>query len=116
VRFRDRLLATLRAVQPILDVRGVLVAGSEVPNLLEVDAASTLVVSQDVVVAGLLAAMTASELDELERGYLGLPLELRHQVRSNLAILSLLDARHGMPDPRPQRVAVDALMHRLEPP
>lgn len=46
--FRERLLATLRAVEPILDVRGVLVAGSEVPNLLEVDAAATLVVSQDV--------------------------------------------------------------------
>src|SRR5262245_36608273 len=48
VRFRDRLLATLRAVEPILEVPGVLVAGSEVPNLLEPDAAATLVVSQDV--------------------------------------------------------------------
>jgi hypothetical protein len=35
VTFRDRLLATLRAVEPILEVPGVLVAGSEVPNLLE---------------------------------------------------------------------------------
>lgn len=39
VMFRDRLLATLRAVEPILDVPGVLVAGSEVPNLLEANAA-----------------------------------------------------------------------------
>lgn len=46
--FRDQLLATLRAVEPVLDVPGVLVAGSEVPNLLELDAASTMVVSQDV--------------------------------------------------------------------
>lgn len=46
--FRERLLATLRAVEAILDVEGVLVAGSEVPNLLQIDAASTLVVSQDV--------------------------------------------------------------------
>jgi len=225
-------LATLRAVEPILDVRGVLVAGSEVPNLMEANAASTLVVSQDVdlaipvdvhdevkarlgritrlvpsaeepsvwvprpeaselievnfigldrriiepidtyekeddrlplmvfgplslltagavveidglriplpqpaglaleklvsdrtgdkgdrdllVVAGLLVGMTAGDLDQLERGYLGLSAELRHQVRSNLSILSLLDARPGMPDPRPQRPVVDALLHRLE--
>lgn len=46
--FRDRLLGTLRQLQPVLDVPGVLVVGSEVPNLLQPDAASTLVVSQDV--------------------------------------------------------------------
>ncbi len=46
--FRDRLLGSLRAMQPILEVSGVMVAGSQVPNLLERDAASTLVVSQDV--------------------------------------------------------------------
>jgi hypothetical protein len=232
VTFRERLLATLRAVEPILDVRGVLVAGSEVPNLLEANAASTLVVSQDVdlaipvgvhdevkarldritrlvpssdepsvwiprpeahelievnfigldpeivepsdtyekaddrlplmvfgplsllaagavieidglriplprpaglaleklvsdrtgekgdrdllVVAGLLVAMPPVDLDQLEREYLRLSAELRHQVRSNLSILSLLDARPGMPDPRPQRPIVDALLRRLE--
>jgi hypothetical protein len=32
----------------MLDEAGVLVVGSEVPNLLEPDAAATLVVSQDV--------------------------------------------------------------------
>lgn len=48
VTFRESLIATLRAVEPVLEVPGVLVGGSEVPNLLEVDAASTLVVSQDV--------------------------------------------------------------------
>jgi len=67
-----------------------------------------------LVVAGLLAAMMPSDFDELERGYLGLPIELRHQVRSNLSILSLLDARPGMPDPRAQRSVVDALVRRLE--
>ena len=46
--FRDKLLATLRAVRSILEVPGVLVAGSQIPNLLQPDAASTLVVSQDV--------------------------------------------------------------------
>ena len=39
--FHSRLLATLRAVQPVLQERGVLVVGSEVPNLLEHAAAST---------------------------------------------------------------------------
>lgn len=38
-------------LQPILDQPGVLVVGSEVPNLLQPNAASTLVVSQDVDVA-----------------------------------------------------------------
>jgi hypothetical protein len=46
--FRDRLLGSLRAVQPILDLPGVMVGGSQVPNLLEPSAAATLVVSQDV--------------------------------------------------------------------
>jgi len=46
--FRDRLVATLRAIEPVLLEPGVLVVGSEVPNLLEPGAASTLVVSQDV--------------------------------------------------------------------
>lgn len=232
--FRDRLLATLRAVEPILGVPGVLVAGSEVPNLLETDAAATLVVSQDVdlaipvavheevkarldqitrlvpssdepsvwiprpeapdlievnfigldpaiiepsdtyekedrrlplmvfgplsllsagrvieidglriplpqpaglaleklvsdrtgekgdrdllVVAGLLISMASSDLDQLEVLYRRLPVELRHQVRSNLSILSLLDARPGMPDPRARRSVVDALLRRLETP
>ena len=46
--FRDKLIGTLRLLQPILEEPGVLVVGSEVPNLLQPDAASTLVVSQDV--------------------------------------------------------------------
>ena len=46
--FRDRLLGTLRQMQPVLDVQGVMVGGSQVPNLLEPEAAATLVVSQDV--------------------------------------------------------------------
>jgi hypothetical protein len=48
VTFRDRLIATLRQLQPVLEEPGVLVVGSEVPNLLQPGAASTLVVSQDV--------------------------------------------------------------------
>jgi len=41
-------LASLRAFRPVLEIDGVLVIGSEVPNLLQHQAASTLVVSQDV--------------------------------------------------------------------
>ena len=44
-------MATLRVLQPILEIPGVLVVGSEVPNLLQAGAASTLVVSQDVHIA-----------------------------------------------------------------
>jgi hypothetical protein len=46
--FRSQLIATLKAVSPVLGEPGVLVIGSEVPNLLEGGAASTLVVSEDV--------------------------------------------------------------------
>ena len=48
VEFRDRLLATIAAARTVLEEPGVLVVGSEVPNLLEPDAASTLVISQDL--------------------------------------------------------------------
>ena len=46
--FRERLLATIRAARPVLESPGALVVGSEVPNLLQEGAASTLVVSQDL--------------------------------------------------------------------
>ena len=46
--FREKLIETLRRLQPVLDEPGVLIVGSEVPNLLQANAASTLVVSQDV--------------------------------------------------------------------
>jgi hypothetical protein len=49
--FRTRLLRTLRAVESVLQEPGVLVVGSEVPNLLEPGARSALVVSQDVDIA-----------------------------------------------------------------
>jgi hypothetical protein len=47
IDFRKRLLATLRAIDPVLREPGILVVGSEVPNLLEPDARSSLVVSVD---------------------------------------------------------------------
>lgn len=48
VQFRAQLVRTLEAVEPVLKVPGVLLVGSEVPNLLERGAAATLVVSKDV--------------------------------------------------------------------
>ena len=229
VSFRDRLLATIRAARPVLEPAGVLVVGSEVPNLLEPGAAATLIVSQDLdvgvpvdahdavkqrlgrlhdfepssdepsvwtprsadllelnfvgmdpsqdpidayvldddrlplmvfgplslvapgtpilvedlrvpvpriaglfleklvtdrtgekgerdllVALGLLAVAVPGDLDELVRAHAALRPELRHAVRSNLTILSLLAPRVGMPDPGPRRAEVAALLGRLE--
>lgn len=227
--FRDRLVATIRAARPALESPGVLVVGSEVPNLLEPGAAATLVVSQDLdigvpvghhsalkarlgglrefepssdepsvwtpripqllelnfvgldpaqdpaeayvleddrlpllvfgalsllspgapieiegtrvsvprpagllleklvtdrtgekgerdllVALAVLSTTGPEDLEELERAYRRLRPELRHTVRSNLTILSLLGPRPGLPDPRPRRADVAALLRRLE--
>lgn len=229
VLFRDRLLATIAAARSVIEEPGVLVVGSEVPNLLEPNAASTLVISQDLdigvpierhaavkrrlvdfrnfrpsadepsvwvpqsagllevnfvgidpaqdpaeayvladdqlpllvfgalalltpgvelelagtrlrlprpagllleklvtdrtgdkgerdllVALGLLLLAGSADLDELAAGYRRLRPELRHVVRSNLTLLSLLGPRPGMPDPRSRRAEVNALLHRLE--
>jgi hypothetical protein len=230
VTFRSQLLGTLRLLQPVLDEPGVLVVGSEVPNLLQPGAASTLVVSQDVdlaipvdkvsvikarlrgiaglrpspdepsiyvptapglietnflgldvstrdpaqtyvlddadlplmvfgpigllrpgpvveidglriplprpsdltvekllsdrtaekgvrdllVVAGLLAVMTSGDVDEVVTTVASLAPEHRHTVRSSLTVLSLLDSRASMPDPRAVRNRVAALLERLQ--
>jgi hypothetical protein len=229
VTFRGRLLGTLRLLQPVLDEPGVLVVGSEVPNLLQPEAASTLVVSQDVdlaipvgriaevakqlgrvqgltpsadepsiylpsstgyievnflgldtsiqdasetyvlndprlplmvfgpigllrpgpvvkvdglriplprtsdlvveklvtdrsgekgvrdllVVAGLLAVATPSDVDEVVTTIEGLSVDARHAVRSNLAVLSLLQPHAEMPNPVPMRAEIGRLLARL---
>lgn len=70
---------------------------------------------RDLLVAlGLLATSGPDDLEELEHAYRRLRPELRHAVRSNLTILSLLGPRAGMPDPRPRRADVAALLRRLE--
>lgn len=228
--FRERLLGTLRRLQPILAEPGVLVVGSEVPNLLQPGAASTLVVSQDVdlaipvdsvdsikrhlhavrdfvpspeepsvyvptsselievnflgldpgirdasetyvredavlplmvfgpigllrpgpvveigdirlrlprpadlmaeklltdrtgekgardllVVAGLIATATSADLEELVTVAGGLPAESRHAIISGLTVLSLMEARPGMPDPDAVRQHVQRLLGRME--
>ena len=227
--FRDRLLATIRAARPVLENPGVLVVGSEVPNLLESGAAATLVVSQDLdigvpvgshatvkqrlpelrdfrpssdelsvwvphspdllelnfvgmdpgqdpveayvldddqlpllvfgalslvspgveidlagtrvrlprragllleklvtdrtgekgerdllVALALLTTADSADLDEFAAAHRSLRPELRHAVRSNLTLLSLIEPRPGMLDPRPRRADVAALLRRLE--
>jgi len=67
-----------------------------------------------LVVLGLLATGGPGDLDELEELYRALRAELRHVVRSNLTILSLLGPHEGMPDPRSRRGEVAALLRRLE--
>lgn len=231
VAFRDRLLATIGAARPVLASPGILVVGSEVPNLLEPGAAATLVVSQDLdigvpvdrhpelkarlsqledfapsddepsvwlprspdllelnfvgmdarqdpaeayvlederlpllvfgalslvspgpvieidgvrvplprpsglileklvtdrtgekgerdllVALGLIAISGPADLDELVDSDRRLRPELRHAVRSNLTILSLIQPRQGMPDPRPRRADLAALLRRLDEP
>lgn len=63
---------------------------------------------------GLLTTATPADLDELEEAYRQLQPELRHAVRSNLTILSLLTPREGMPDPGPRRADVARVLRRLE--
>lgn len=70
---------------------------------------------RDLLVAlGLLMLARPADLEELEAAYRRLRPELRYEVRSNLTVLSLLAPRLGMPDPRPQRAEVAALLRRLE--
>jgi hypothetical protein len=70
---------------------------------------------RDLLVAlGLLAAASSADLDELDAMYRRLRPELRHAVRSNLTLLSLIEPRVGMPDPRPRRADVAALLRRFD--
>ncbi len=70
---------------------------------------------RDLLVAlGLLMTAQPVDLEELAAAYARLRPELQHAVRSNLTVLSLLEARTGMPDPRPHRAAVAGLLRRLE--
>lgn len=234
VDFRARLVGTLRAASPLFDVPDLVVVGSEVPNLMQPGAASTLVVSQDLdvgvpvhrhaevkarlahvaangyrpsedepsvwlpsdadllelnfvgidsskrdasetyvlddpelplmvfgplgfvsragieavdgievplprtvglaleklvtdrsgqkgdrdllVALGLLIQMDALAIDELLSEIAALSPDLRHHIRSNLTLLSLLRPHRGMPDPIAGRRLVEALLDRLREP
>ena len=102
---------------PAIDVEGVIVRLPQLAGLL----LEKLVTDRtgekgdrDLLVAlGLLAAASPSDLDELDAMYRRLRPELRHAVRSNLTLLSLLEPRAGMPDPRPRRADVAALFRQF---
>ncbi len=129
--FRDQLLATLRAVQPVLEVPGVMVVGSELPNLIEPDAAATLVVSKDVDIAVPVSvhAEVKSRL-HLVRGLRPSAEEPSVWLPESAGLIevnfvgrddTLVDPEdgyvlddHGMPDPRPHRARVAAVLRRLE--
>ena len=51
MEFKEKLLETLRAVRPVLREPGVMVVGSEVPNLLRIDAPRPIVISRDLDIA-----------------------------------------------------------------
>jgi len=100
--FRDRLAATIAAARSVLEAPEVLVVGSEVPNLLEQDAASTLVVSQDLDIG----VPVARHADVKRR----LP-QLRSAFTPSSEEPSVWTPRS---DPGPQRGAVAAVLRRLE--
>jgi hypothetical protein len=67
-----------------------------------------------LVVAGLLAHMSEPDVTHAIELIRGLGAELRHAVRSNLTILSLLEPRASMPGPRSTRTLVARLLVDLE--
>ncbi len=70
---------------------------------------------RDLLVAlGLLVLARDDDLAEIDETYAWLVPELRHAVRSNLTLLSLMEPRPGLPDPTPHRARIAALLHRLE--
>ena len=70
---------------------------------------------RDLLVAlGLLLLSRDDDLEEAAVLFRTLPPELRYAVRSNLTVLSLMEPVPGMPDPRPHRRLVAALLRRLE--
>jgi hypothetical protein len=65
-------------------------------------------------VAGLLATMGESDLDDVFVTIARLSPEGRHAVRANLTVLSLIESRRGMPDPVGARPHVTRLLARIE--
>ncbi len=70
---------------------------------------------RDLLVAlGVIQTASAADIEEALAEFRRLSSEVRHSVRSNLTLLSLLAPRAGMPDPRPERARVAALLARLD--
>lgn len=113
--FRDRLIATLRAVQPVLDVPGVRVPLPSLAGLLLEKLAtdrSGLKGDRDLLVAlGILLGMTDDDHVELEARLSGLPTAAK---RNLTGLLSVLGPSPGVPDPTPHRARVRDLLFLLE--
>jgi len=70
---------------------------------------------RDLLVAmGLILLARSSDVEETLALFRTLPAELRHAVRSNLTLLSLMGPIPGMPDPQPHRRLVADLLRTLE--
>jgi hypothetical protein len=70
---------------------------------------------RDLLVAlGLLMLAKPQDLDELVDVHRTLSPELRHTVRSNLTVLSLMKTHAHMPDPKVERARVAARLSRLD--
>ncbi len=111
--FRERLAATIRTARPILEEPGVLVSGLLLEKLVTERTGEKG--DRDLLVAlALLSVGRPDDLDTFDEQYRRLRPDLRHAIRSNLTILSLLQPRPGMPDPTDRRADVAALLRRLE--
>lgn len=70
---------------------------------------------RDLLVAlAVLMVSGESDLDEVVAEYVELPADLRHAVKSNLTVLSLMEAHALMPDPVSERERVAQVLERLE--
>jgi hypothetical protein len=70
---------------------------------------------RDLLVAlGLITLASAADFTECTASYERLATDHRHAVRANLATLSLMEPVEGMPDPRPHRATIAALLRSLE--
>ena len=87
--FRERLAATIRAARPILEEPGVLVPGLLLEKLVTERTGEKG--DRDLLVAlALLSVGRPDDLDTFDEQYRRLRPDLRHGIRSNLTILSLL--------------------------
>ena len=67
-----------------------------------------------LVVAGMLVTATPADLDELVALTQEVSAESRHAICSGLTVLSLMEARSGMPDPTSVRDHLTRLLSRIE--
>ena len=67
-----------------------------------------------LVVAGLFATGSTAVFDEVLNVTRTLSDDARYAIRSSLTVLSLIDARPGMPDPESVRALVKQLLDRME--